>query len=479
MENKKKTIKKVLDVASYVAVFLFFIMALVSCILKFSGVKFNVFGSRYDVVLTDSMSSKNEKYKAFLEGHDDQFDAFDVVKSEKVENQSDIKLYDVVLYDDPKIGLNMHRIVNIVEDGKDIISARSSTIKTIGNYTGISFNDITSRFKSEFMQFDEIEMTVLSLEDGDGNLFDFNCSGTNLSPVITKTNENGSFIFTYKVINTEKAPGYMYITYKNIHNYDNDLIINLKVNASSGLIDAKASDFTQSGDELVGEFNHSFRFETRGDKADTSDGMISFSKIEGRVVKRIPKLGYFLRFMESIWGSIMFILLGFLILGSAILRDYLDKKEAMKTANEAPNVEDIKDPVETAEKQKEVVSEPTPIVEELKEESKVEEPKPGEQSTELKPKSDNKEAIEKKMAELKAAQVATEKAEEAARKAEARARAAKEGINNTKPEQPARVNGRFVSKNPAKNPAKPASNSSRWTKDNNPSVNKKRAEGGK
>lgn len=464
MENKKKTIKKVLDVASYIAVFLFFIMALVSCILKFSGVKFNVFGSRYDVVLTHSMSEKNEKYKTFLEGHDDQFNAFDVVKSEKIEKQSDIKLYDVVLYDDPNIGLNMHRIVDIVEDGKDVLIARESTIKTIGNYIGISFNDITSRFKSEFMRFDEIEMSVLSLEDGDGNLFDFNCSGTNLSPEITKSNENESFIFTYKVINTEKAPGYLYITYKNVHNYDNDLILNLKIKASSGLIDASASDFTQSGDELVGEFNHSFRFETRGDKADTSDGMIDFSKIEGRVVKRIPKLGYFLRFMESMWGSIMFILLGFLILGSAILRERLDKKEALQSANENLKAEELNKEIEEPNKEEQ---EPVKEQQEPSQEEK--------QADENVYKEDE---FNKKMAEVKAAQEATQKAEQKAKEAEARARAAKEGIAKNKPEQPARVNGRFVSKNPAKSPAKPSSNSSRWTKDNNPTANKKRVEGG-
>ncbi|MCQ2801898.1 MAG: hypothetical protein MJ222_04675, partial [Bacilli bacterium] len=74
------------------------------------------------------------------------------------------------------------------------------------------------------------------------------------------------------------------------------------------------------------------------------------------------------------------------------------------------------------------------------------------------------------------AEEAAKKAEESAKQAEARARAAKEEIQKDKPEQPARVNGRFVSKKAA--PAKPASNSSRWTKENNPSANKKRAEGG-
>ena len=147
----KKT-KLILDIVSYVFVFLFFVAALASCILKFSGVKFNVFGSRYDVVLTDSMSEKNEKYKEFLEGHDDQFNAFDVVKSEKIEKQSDIKLYDVVLYNDPNIGLNMHRIVNIVEDGKDTIKATDSSIKTIGDYSGISFDNFTSFFISLYIR---------------------------------------------------------------------------------------------------------------------------------------------------------------------------------------------------------------------------------------------------------------------------------------------------------------------------------------
>lgn len=436
MGNKlnKKT-KLILDIVSYVFVFLFFVAALTSCILKFSGVKFNVFGSRYDVVLTDSMSEKNEKYKEFLEGHDDQFNAFDVVKSEKIEKQSDIKLYDVVLYNDPNIGLNMHRIVNIVEDGKDIIKATDSSIKTIGDYSGISFDNFTSHFASELLSFDQVEMKVLSKTDGDGEIFDFNCSSVSLTAEIKKEAAGEYFIFTYNVKKDNSLPGYLYITYKHNHNFDNELILSLKVNSSNGEINATSADFSLVNDELVGEFNHSFRFETRGDKADTSDGMISFSKIEGKVVKRIPKLGYFLRFMESIWGVIMFILLGFIILGSAMLREHFDKKEVLATSGSSGG-EEANDSTEKNESVKQSQAE---TIEQSKTvaQPKIEEPKQVEQpkveETKLEPK-----------------------------------------VENTPKQTPQRVNGRFVSKNPTK----PVSNSSRWTKENNPSINKKRAEGG-
>ena len=57
---------------------------------------------------------------------------------------------------------------------------------------------------------------------------------------------------------------------------------------------------------------------------------------------------------------------------------------------------------------------------------------------------------------------------------EPKAEPAKKPVNT-----PARVNGRFVSsKNAAPKPAEAPKNSSRWTKDSNPSANKKRAAGG-
>lgn len=198
---------------------------------------------------------------------------------------------------------------------------------------------------------------------------------------------------------------------------------------------------------------------TRGDANNTTDAPVNFDLVRGRVTSVTGGGGAVLFFQSpyfvlALCGTGFFILLGYLIF------NLKTEKKAAGVVEEVPTTEEK--PVEQ------------PKVEEPKLEPVKEEPKPEPVKVEKKPS--NQEDLNKKMAELKAAEEAAKKAEESAKQAEARARAAKEEIQKDKPEQPARVNGRFVSKKAA--PAKPASNSSRWTKENNPSANKKRAEGG-
>ena len=64
--NKKVNAKKVFDILIFIGVFIFFLLALTSAILKFSGTSFKFAKTRYDVVLTDSMATKSEKFKDFL-----------------------------------------------------------------------------------------------------------------------------------------------------------------------------------------------------------------------------------------------------------------------------------------------------------------------------------------------------------------------------------------------------------------------------
>ena len=60
------------------------------------------------------MSKKNEKYKDFLEGHDDQIQRMDVVRSKNVDKNTELNVYDIILFEDKttSVGTNMHRIVD-------------------------------------------------------------------------------------------------------------------------------------------------------------------------------------------------------------------------------------------------------------------------------------------------------------------------------------------------------------------------------
>ena len=474
MEQKKKIfLKKFLNVLSYVGIFVFFGFALVCAIFKFQGAKFTIFGSRYDVVLTNSMSEKNEKYKDFLEGHDDQFQAFDLAKSKPIEKAEDLRVYDVVIYNDRQVGTNMHRIVGIEEHGHDEVNYIGAVSNKLGEYDGIGLSNVESKIETSDLSFKTVEMTVYS-ELGSDKHYNFSIINTALDCEVSSVDAGNGKLVTYKVTKESAAPGKLTISHSNFFDYAKETIVSVKIDAAGGAIDAKKPDVTFDGGNAQAIYNVDYRFEIRGDKAADSDGYYSFNEIEAKVVSNSPKMGYFIRFLNSIWGGLMFILLGAIILTFDIISGHMDKKA--KKAADASGESTAEQPVEQAPVAEENPVEETPKVdekpiEEAKEETTQEPEKPNEDSK-------KQEELNSKMAEVKAAQEATQKAEEKAKEAEARARAAKEGIAKNKPEQPARVNGRFVSKNPAKSPAKPASNSSRWTKDNNPTVNKKRAAGG-
>ena len=69
----------------------------------------------YRVVLTGSMAEKNEENTYLYEnGLNDQIQAFNLIKTEKLPAEEDLKLYDIVVYEVDNI-LLVHRIVGIEE----------------------------------------------------------------------------------------------------------------------------------------------------------------------------------------------------------------------------------------------------------------------------------------------------------------------------------------------------------------------------
>ena len=102
------------------------LITLVFCVLAFSMFGFSVYTSIYQeqvttgmplwrVVLSSSMSEKNEKNKHLFEQNlNDQFDRFDLVLTEALPAEQDLKLYDIVVYEVEEM-LIIHRIVGIEE----------------------------------------------------------------------------------------------------------------------------------------------------------------------------------------------------------------------------------------------------------------------------------------------------------------------------------------------------------------------------
>ena len=442
-EQQKKKTKNIFSIVGWVVVFLLFILSIICVIVRFSGSRYTIFGSRYDVVLTNSMSEKNEKYKEFLEGHDDQINAFDLVKSKEVKSGDDIKVFDVVIYNDRYIGTNMHRIVDKVKDAKEDITFTNSSIVELDGNKGFLLEDVDSNVISNDISFDELEMVTYSKTENASDNFYFNVFTQNYIPTVTSEKLGSGYKFTYKIHRDTTAPGQIAISHKSFYNYSNEVVLSLKVNSAAGGIECSPDNFSEiNGTDLTAEFNPHYKFEIRGDKSETSDGWYTLSDIEGVVVNNYRGMGYLFRFLGSIWGGLMFVLLAILIIVVDIISGRMDKKAAAANKAETTNEElkPVNDKVSNSKMPEVKTVEEKPVNQPKKEEIK-NEAKPAEE-----PKKEQQPVEQPKVEE-----------------------------QSIKKETPQRVNGRFVSKNPK--PASESVKSSRWTKDNNPSINKKR--GGK
>ena len=168
-ENKKK-VKIINIVLNAICVFIF-AFAAYELLLKFTNNSIYLFGVRNDVVLTNSMSYKNEdpRIQSFLEGHDDQLQVGDLVQSTKVKKETELKIYDIVLFinkDNNK--LTIHRIVDIKDgsnymDGQPRYLIRADTAN-VGSHDGVYTHDeIIAKYKSKIPVIGHIHNFLTSI----------------------------------------------------------------------------------------------------------------------------------------------------------------------------------------------------------------------------------------------------------------------------------------------------------------------------
>ena len=350
---KKASKKKlVIDILCYTVIGISFLLALTGIILKFNHNSLYIFGKTYDVVLTDSMSSKNPEWEEFLKGHDDQIQPLDLVGSVKVEYERQLDVYDIVIFYNPSVGKDMHRIVGKTEIGSDQVSIYGGTIKTLNGVEGICLGDLTSYISSNDIFFSEISLVVYSVDNFEESRLNFNISSTDYTPTITKEQVEGGYLTTYQVNYNSTKPGLLTIAHKYDYLFNSEIVKELRIKAKQGDIYVNKDTVHDEEGVLKGSFNPKYEYEIRGDKAKTSDGKFTIDKIYSKVVTRIPKLGYLIRFLSSVWGMVMFISLGVLMLAFDIISSIMDKKEKKKAAVNAANEETEKKELEEEDEQK-------------------------------------------------------------------------------------------------------------------------------
>ncbi len=322
--EKKITKGKILDIISWVLVLAIFATSLTLLITRKSKGTIAIFGNRYDVVLSGSMSYKNEEHLDFLNGHDDQIQKMDVVRSQVVDKNSDLNVYDIVLFRDTYGRTNMHRIVDKRAQSQDEINLQEATISE----DRIVLANHNSAIYTNAISFTTVEVTFVSKSETFSDGYYFSFAGL-AQEYDLKTNPHGD-MYEHKITITKKstAPVKFVIVHNKAFEYASEQIINFKMNAYNGEISINGKSFPEGSEQLV--TNVIYEYMIRGDAAKTEDGWFNYESIYSKVNKIIPKAGYFVSYITSIPGIIMLIGLGLIIIGVDFGVDYFSKREKKK-----------------------------------------------------------------------------------------------------------------------------------------------------
>ena len=294
---------------------------------KFARKPFYFYNHRYDVVLTDSMSVKNEKYEEFLDGTK-QIQAFDFVVSEKITDKTKLNVLDVVIFDNPDIGIDMHRIVDIDYVG-DNVKLKNLSQEAVGSVETFKFVSPSScvELENEFI-YTDFEIVIYTKEAFDEKEYYFNVNTSSVKPEVTSTQESNGYyknIITYH--RNSASPAKFSITKQSYEYKANFEYVKLSGGKEEIIIDKEA--LNNAKDETY-SFNVKERYLIRGDKANTDDGWYERSKLQAKVTDVLPKFGYPVRFLSSPYGTILLVGLMLIPIAYWFFFDKKNKKEEVK-----------------------------------------------------------------------------------------------------------------------------------------------------
>ena len=301
--------KKVSKILGYSLVVFVFAIVAIGMFYKFAKKTFYFFNTRADVVLTDSMSVKNEKYEDFLKGTK-QIQAFDFVISKRITDKTKLKVYDVVIFDNPDIGIDMHRIVEINQVGDNFIFDNISE-ETINDIKTFKYAAPSSSIVLEdTFSFTDLEIVTYTQNAYDEDEYYFNIGNYPITPiVVSNLDTNGYYKNTISYHRDSAAPTSFSITKKN---YEcNSYFESIKLSGGKKSITINSETIKQAVDGKYA-FNISEKYRIRGDKANTDDGWYEKKQLKAKVVNVIPKVGFVFRFLSTPFGAIMLIGLMFI-----------------------------------------------------------------------------------------------------------------------------------------------------------------------
>lgn len=138
--NEKTKLHKISDIVSIVLGIILLLITAFGITSKAVGKDFFVFGSRFDVVLTGSMSTLDDANKTYYEerGWNNRLQVDDLIISTKITADTEINEGDIVTYNNPAFGKVTHRIIKIYyrPDGEKLYRIRADSVDyDDGNFT--------------------------------------------------------------------------------------------------------------------------------------------------------------------------------------------------------------------------------------------------------------------------------------------------------------------------------------------------------
>lgn len=328
MTSKKKNL--IINIIFYTAIVILYGFVIFVIVTKFNGGTVYLFDIRYDMVLTNSMSERNENHLDFLEGTT-QIQPYDVVRSKKITDDTELQLKDVVLFKSKELGNStvMHRIAEIV--------TTNSTISVLGgkeaSYKGnkcITLPQYTSRITLTSVSLKSIEVEFLSTEDYKGN-YAFNYGGY-YKDSIEHTSIKIDDYYKCNVICYSNSEASMTTgIYPNV--LTDSYITRVKYTTNEGKeFEIAAEEYTPVEGDYSKPCNFIDFYKLRGDAAKNFDNggkVFARSDLISKVDHIIPKIGHAIRYLTSIPGIIMFIGLALIITVFSYLYNRSSKKKTV------------------------------------------------------------------------------------------------------------------------------------------------------
>jgi len=329
MSKRRKIVSNIVFYSLLVVIYSLAIFGIVN---RFTGGVIYLGNTRFDIVLTDSMSSKNKHYEEFLE-NTTQIQAFDMVKSKKINDETELRVKDIVLFHNSTTNKTVvHRIVDIIEKGDKF---------KIDTASKVLFHDIdTVRLDlNGIIAMSELDFTSITIESYSESQVDPHFAikvGSEEVDKAIEVEEIGNYYFyktTFSRDNHTFIPSNIYCP----GDYDEYISKITYYSASKGELVFEANEFNNEESGVYEYlYNKYYLYEIRADKSNTSDGTFKRSDIISKVDYVIPKMGHVVRFITSIPGVIMLVGIGVLISVASYFLSK-NKKDEPIIENKEPN----------------------------------------------------------------------------------------------------------------------------------------------